>query len=67
MKTEDDGQTVVFVIGAGRVERRAVKLGPHEGAKQVIIAGLRAGETVAVSEKTLADGDKVKSVKGEAP
>jgi len=65
VKTEDDGQVVVFVIDGGRVERRAVKLGPHEGANQVVIAGLRAGDTVAISDKTLADGDKVRVVKGE--
>ncbi|HLK23066.1 MAG TPA: efflux RND transporter periplasmic adaptor subunit [Caulobacteraceae bacterium] len=67
VKTGDDGQSVVFVIGDGRrVERRAVRLGPHEGANQIVIAGLRPGETVAISDKTLNDGDKVRVIKGDA-
>jgi RND family efflux transporter MFP subunit len=60
VKTGDDGQSVVFVVSDGRVERRAVRLGPHEGANQIVIAGLRPGEVVAISEKTLAEGDKVR-------
>jgi RND family efflux transporter MFP subunit len=62
VKTGDDGQSVVFVLGDGRVERRAVRLGPHEGSNQIVIGGLRPGETVAISEKTLSDGDKVRVV-----
>jgi len=53
---------VVFVVGDGRVERRAVRLGPHEGSNQIVIAGLRPGEVVAISDKTLNDGDKVRVI-----
>jgi RND family efflux transporter MFP subunit len=65
VKTGDDGQAVVFVVGDGKVERRAVRLGPHEGANQIVIAGLHAGDVVAISDKTLNDGDKVRVVKSE--
>ncbi len=66
VKTGDDGQSVVFVINDGRVERRAVSLGPHESGGQMVIAGLRAGETVAITDKTLKDGDKVRLLHGDA-
>jgi RND family efflux transporter MFP subunit len=60
VKTDEGGQTVAFVITDGRVERRAVRLGPHESAGQVVIAGLQSGDVVAISDKTLRDGDKVR-------
>jgi RND family efflux transporter MFP subunit len=63
VKTGDDGQSVVFVLSGGRVERRGVRLGPHEGSSQIVIAGLRPGETVAISDKSLNDGDNVRVVK----
>ncbi len=66
VKTGDDGQSVVFVVGDGRIERRAVRLGPHEGSNLIVIAGLRPGEVVAISDKTLNDGDKVRVIKGDA-
>ncbi len=65
VKTGDDGQSVVFVVSDGRVERRAVRLGPHEGANQIVIAGLRPGDVVAITDKTLNDGDKVRVTKSE--
>jgi RND family efflux transporter MFP subunit len=65
VKTDEDGQTVVFVVAGGRLERRAVRLGPHEGQNQIVIAGLRAGDVVAISDKTLNDGDKVRVTKGD--
>jgi RND family efflux transporter MFP subunit len=66
VKTEDGGQSVVFVIEAGRVERRAVGLGPQESAGQVVLAGLQPGDEVAISDKPLRDGAKVKLVKADA-
>jgi multidrug efflux pump subunit AcrA (membrane-fusion protein) len=65
VKTEDGGQAVVFVIEDGRVERRAVKLGSQESAGQVVLAGVQPGETVAISDKPLADGAKVRLAKAD--
>ena len=65
VKTEESGQTVVFVIEDGRVERRAVRLGAHASNGQVVIAGLQSGDEVAVTDKTLRDGDKVRIVKAD--
>jgi multidrug efflux pump subunit AcrA (membrane-fusion protein) len=65
VKTEDGGQSVVFVIENGRVERRAVGLGPQESAGQVVLAGVRPGDVVAISDKPLSDGAKVKLVKAD--
>ena len=66
VKTEDGGQSVVFVIEDGRVERRAVKLGSQESAGQVVLAGLQPGDEVAISDKPLRDGAKVKLVKADS-
>ena len=66
VQTGDDGQSVVFVVGGGRVERRAVRLGATRGPNLIVIAGLRPGEVVAISDKTLNDGDKVRVIKGDA-
>ena len=65
VKTEDGGQAVVFVINDGRVERRAVGLGPQESAGQVVLAGLQAGDEVAISDKPLRDGAKVRLTKDD--
>jgi RND family efflux transporter MFP subunit len=65
VKTEDGGQAVVFVIEDGRIERRAVKLGSQESAGQVVLAGVQPGETVAISDKPLTDGAKVRLVKAD--
>ena len=65
VKTEDGGQAVVFVIEDGRVERRAVRLGSQQSAGQVVLAGVRPGETVAISDKPLADGAKVRLAKAD--
>lgn len=52
---------VVYVIKDGSVERRAVKLGPAAGSGRSIIAGLAAGERVAIGDfSKLADGVKIK-------
>jgi RND family efflux transporter MFP subunit len=65
VKTEDSGQAVVYVIEDGRVERRAVGLGPQDSRGQVVLAGLQPGEVVAISDKPLSDGTKVRLVKDE--
>jgi RND family efflux transporter MFP subunit len=52
---------VVFVVADGKLERRAVRLGPAEPAGQVIQAGLAPGETVAVGGlEKLKDGARVR-------
>ncbi len=65
VKTEDGGQAVVFVIEDGRVERRAVRLGALESAGQAVLAGVQPGEMVAISDKPLTDGAKVRLVKAD--
>lgn len=57
----DASTGVVWVIREDRVERRAVKLGAKTGNDQTIIAGLTAGERVAVGDfSKLQDGTKIK-------
>jgi RND family efflux transporter MFP subunit len=52
---------VVFVYADGRVERRAVMLGPGSGADRRLQAGVRTGERVVVSPPpSLRDGDRVR-------
>src|SRR6185437_994951 len=48
VQTEDNGQSVVFVIANGKAERRAVRLGDKSVDGQMIVAGLAPDETVAV-------------------
>jgi len=51
---------IVYVIRGDKVERRAVRLGASTGEGQTILAGLAAGDRVAVGDLThLADGTKV--------
>jgi RND family efflux transporter MFP subunit len=55
-----DAEPVVFVVSGGRVERRAVRLGPAPGASVEVLAGLAPGERVVVEGPAeLADGDEV--------
>lgn len=57
---DDGGAQVVFVIGDGVVERRAVGLGGERGGQVQVIAGLAAGERVALGDLgQLADGARV--------
>jgi RND family efflux transporter MFP subunit len=61
VQTEDNGQSVVFVINAGKAERRAVRLGDKTADGQMIVAGLTPDETVAVEgAEHLKDGAAVK-------
>lgn len=58
---------VVFVVADGKVERRAVRLGPQEPKGQVIQAGVSPGETVAVGAlDKLKDGERVRVSKKAA-
>jgi RND family efflux transporter MFP subunit len=55
------GQTVVFVVRDGRVERRAVKVGSTDGDRTEILSGVSAGDRVVVEgPAALADGARVK-------
>ncbi|HWF78284.1 MAG TPA: efflux RND transporter periplasmic adaptor subunit [Caulobacteraceae bacterium] len=64
VQTEDNGQSVVFVIANGKAERRAVRLGDKSVDGQMIVAGLAPDETVAVEgAEHLKDGAAVKVAK----
>jgi len=53
----------VYVLHDGTVERREVKLGARDAEAQTVLAGLSAGERVAVGDFTkLTDGAHVKVV-----
>ena len=57
-------QSVVYVVQDGKAERRAVRLGVHTDAGQVLLAGVNAGEQVAVGgQGKLHDGSAVRIVK----
>jgi membrane fusion protein (multidrug efflux system) len=55
------GEARLFVVsGAGRLEERLVQVGPREGGEVVVLAGVRAGETVASpASPALRDGLQV--------
>ncbi|MEO6378239.1 MAG: hypothetical protein ABIO37_09470, partial [Caulobacteraceae bacterium] len=58
---EQSGSAVAYVIDGGKVQRRAVRLGAHSAEGQVVLAGLRPGEQVAVGGlERLRDGTKIK-------
>ena len=44
-----DGQAIVWLVREGRVERRAVTLGPDRGEEVTIVAGLGGGDRVVVN------------------
>jgi len=44
----EGGESVVYVKGASGFEKRTVQLGPRNGTHAVVLAGLRAGEEVAL-------------------
>jgi multidrug efflux pump subunit AcrA (membrane-fusion protein) len=59
--SNDSSVGVVWIIKEDHVERRAVKLGAKNGSDQTVIAGLIAGERVAVGDfSKLQDGTKIK-------
>jgi RND family efflux transporter MFP subunit len=56
----DGGQSLVYVVQDGRVERRVVRTGRDRGADIEVVAGLRSGESVvAQSAEQLKDGQRV--------
>ncbi|MCP3959469.1 MAG: efflux RND transporter periplasmic adaptor subunit [bacterium] len=57
----DGSQDMVFVIEGEVVERRAIRVGPQNGDRVVVEAGLGAGDEVVVEgPEDLANGDRVK-------
>ena len=57
---------MVFVYADGRVERRAVTLGPDVGGQRRVVSGLRDGERVVLSAAaTLRDGQAVRPTEGK--
>ena len=62
----DGDRDVVFVVGDGKVERRAVVVASADGDATRIASGLSSGETVVIgSEKELQDGQRVRVEEGE--
>jgi RND family efflux transporter MFP subunit len=56
-----DGETYVWVVSDGRVERRAITIGAENDGQAEVLAGVRAGEElVAPLVEGLEDGGKVK-------
>jgi RND family efflux transporter MFP subunit len=65
VRAEGNG-SVVFVYADGRVERRAVTLGPDVGGQRRVVSGLRDGERVVLSPAaSLRDGQAVKPAEGK--
>jgi len=57
---DDNGTSIVFVLKGETVERRAVKLGAARGSQVQVLAGLDAGEQVALGDLAqLADGTRI--------
>ena len=64
---ERDGFLYAFVLDDGMAQLRAVTLGPDEGDRVVIIAGLEVGETLITDgHRNLLDGQPVRVVTGAA-
>ncbi|MGQ0586314.1 MAG: efflux RND transporter periplasmic adaptor subunit [Gammaproteobacteria bacterium] len=60
---DEAGTSVVFVLKGEAVERRAVRIGDARGAQVQVLAGVGAGEQVALGElDKLADGAKVEVI-----
>jgi RND family efflux transporter MFP subunit len=56
-----DGETYVWVVSDGRVERRAITIGAENDGQAEVLAGVRAGEElVAPLVEGLEDGGKVR-------
>jgi len=59
-----DGRDIVFVVNAGRAERRAVSAGETRGEDILVTSGLSPGESVVVeAPPELGDGDPVQENK----
>jgi RND family efflux transporter MFP subunit len=57
----DGDQGVLFVVRDDLLERRAVKLGATEGDKRIVLAGVSAGERIALGDSAqFKDGLKVR-------
>jgi RND family efflux transporter MFP subunit len=55
------GSSIVYVVRGSVVERRAVRLGAKTDGGQIIIAGLEAGNTVAIGDlPALHDGARIR-------
>jgi RND family efflux transporter MFP subunit len=64
---EGSDQGVVYVIANDAAERRAVRLGAKQSDGQVLLSGVSAGESVAVSSlDKLHDGSKVRIQKAQS-
>jgi RND family efflux transporter MFP subunit len=62
-----DGATFVWVVSGGRVERRAVTLGPESEGNTEVLAGVSSGEElVSPVVAGLEDGGKVKLAEGNS-
>ena len=46
---EASGQSYVWIVSGGKVERRAIRVGGSQGQRSVVEAGVRAGEVLVVS------------------
>ncbi|HEY5726778.1 MAG TPA: efflux transporter periplasmic adaptor subunit, partial [Methylomirabilota bacterium] len=58
----------VFVVGDGKVAERIVRAGSRQGALVEILDGVKAGETVAVTNLSqLFNGAPITLVNGSAP
>ncbi len=61
----DGGASVVFVVNGGKVERRAVTLGPEAAGQRQVLSGVRDGERVVLAAPpTLKDGQSVTTADG---
>ncbi len=59
---EAGGKPLVFVVRAGRLERRAVTLGAKRGTDIEVMAGVNEGESVVIKgPEGLSDGQRVKT------
>ncbi|HEY4039683.1 MAG TPA: efflux RND transporter periplasmic adaptor subunit [Burkholderiaceae bacterium] len=58
-----DTTGTVYVLHDATVERRVVRLGAREGDIRIVLAGVSAGERVAIGDfATLADGARIKII-----
>ena len=57
---QDGNQNIVYLISGERAQRQAVQLGNQRGNQVAVLAGISAGQQVAISPlAALADGSKV--------